>query len=184
MTDGRAYGNEERREGKMIYTRSYGKGSGNGARYSPPPGYDGNAFPPTPEVKLHEAEDDVRLLRRKREPAPEIPREQPEPEENNDLFEDSVPFTENGTVTGTENAESARPQNPPEPDFGAEPGKLPSAENIPVFAGGTDALEALLRHLKEKFGREELILVLVMLLVSSEGASPELLLLALLLIAG
>ncbi|MBE6711493.1 MAG: hypothetical protein E7579_10290 [Ruminococcaceae bacterium] len=55
---------------------------------------------------------------------------------------------------------------------------------VPVFAGGIQSLEALFRHLRGKFGREELIIVLVMLLVSSEGASPELILLALLLIAG
>ncbi|MBQ7930723.1 MAG: hypothetical protein IJ334_06905, partial [Clostridia bacterium] len=78
----------------------------------------------------------------------------------------------------------ARPQNPPEPDFGAEPGKLPSSESVPVFAGGIDAIEALFRHLRGKFGREELIIILVMLLISSEGASLELMLLALLLIAG
>ncbi len=160
----------------MIYTRSNGKNSGTG-RYSPPPGYDGNAFPPTPEVKLHEAEEDVSRLRRKREPAPEIPRELPEPEEKNDIFGDSMRFS-----AEEEFAESARPQNLPEPDFGADPGKLP--DNTSVFAGRMDSLEALLRHLRGKFGREELILVMVMLLIASDGASPELLLLVLLLIAG
>lgn len=165
----------------MIYTRSYGKNTGNG-RYSPPPGYDGNAFSATPEVKLHEAEDDVSRLRRKREPAPEIPRELPEPEDKNDIFGNSVPFSEEKEIAETENTGSARPQNLPEPDFGADPGKLP--DNTAVFAGKMDSLEALLRHLRGKFGREELILVMVMLLIASDGASPELLLLVLLLIAG
>ena len=167
----------------MIYTRSYGKNSGNG-RYSPPPGYDGNAFSAAPEVKLHEAEDDVSRLRRKREPAPEIPRELPEPEDKNDIFGNSVPFSEAEEIAQPDSTGSARPQNLPEPDFGAEPGKLPSAENAAVFAGKMDSLEALLRHLRGKFGREELILVMVMLLIASDGASPELLLLVLLLIAG
>ena len=167
----------------MIYTRSYGKNTGNG-RYSPPPGYDGNAFSATPEVKLHEAEDDVSRLRRKREPAPEIPRELPEPEDKNDIFGNPVPFAESDEITEPDSTGSARPQNLPEPEFGAEPGKLSSAENTAVFAGKMDSLEALLRHLRGKFGREELILVMVMLLIASDGASPELLLLVLLLIAG
>ncbi len=163
----------------MIYTRNYGKNPANAGRYNPPPGYDGNAFPTTPEVKLHEAEDDVTNLRRKREPIREIPPELPEEEE--DLFENSA---DSGSGV-PETAGSARPQNLPEPDFGAEPGKLPSAENsVPVFAGGIDAIEGLFRHLRGKFGREELIIILVMLLISSEGASLELMLLALILIAG
>lgn len=57
-------------------------------------------------------------------------------------------------------------------------------EEVPVFANGVQSLESLFRHLRGKFGREELIIVLVMLLVASEGASLELILLALLLIAG
>lgn len=57
-------------------------------------------------------------------------------------------------------------------------------EEVPAFASGIQSLEALFRHLRGKFGREELIIVLVMLLVASEGASLELILLALLLIAG
>ncbi len=172
----------------MIYTRNYGKTSANGAQYSPPPGYDGNAFSSTPEVKLHEAEDDVTTLRRKREPVREIPKELPGEGEN--IFGNSADSaarsgTEETTGTdNTENAGSARPQNPPEPDFGAEPGKLPPPASVPVLAGGIDAFEALFRHLRGKFGREELIIVLVMLLISSEGASLELMLLALILIAG
>lgn len=158
----------------MIYTRNYGRPSSGGTGYSPPPGYDGNAFPPTPEVKLHAAEDDVSELRRKREPVRELP------EEKEDLFENSA----DSEPEVPENAGSARPQNPPEPDFGAEPGKLPPPENVPVLSGGIDAVEALFRHLRGKFGREELIIVLVMLLISSEGASLELMLLALILIAG
>lgn len=169
----------------MIYTRNYGKTSANGAQYSPPPGYDGNAFSSTPEVKLHEAEEDVTNLRRKREPVRKIPPELPE--EGEDIFENPAPLpgtNEAQELYNTENTGSARPQNPPEPDFGAEPGKLPSSESVPVFAGGIDAIEALFRHLRGKFGREELIIILVMLLISSEGASLELMLLALLLIAG
>lgn len=57
-------------------------------------------------------------------------------------------------------------------------------EEVPAFSSGIQSLEALFRHLRGKFGREELIIVLVMLLVASEGASLELILLALLLIAG
>ena len=53
-----------------------------------------------------------------------------------------------------------------------------------MFGYGMQALEALFHHLRGKFGREELIIVLVMLLVASDGASIELILLALILLAG
>ena len=155
----------------MIYTRNYGKPSVGETKYSPPPGYDGNAFPLT-EVKLHEAEDDVTSLRRRRGSMPEKTPEPPA-EEETELYEE----------------ENVRPQNLPEPDFGAEPGNLPPSAkphhgSLPVFSGGIDAAEELFRSLRGKFGREELIILLVMLLISSEGASLELMLLALLLIAG
>lgn len=74
------------------------------------------------------------------------------------------------------------PENAPEPERMVDPS--PPAENFPVFHNSIQSLEALFSHLRGKFGREELIIVLVMLLIASDGASIELMLLALILIAG
>lgn len=122
-------------------------------------------------------------LRRSRDPF------RKRPEDAADRLDDALPeFPEpqEPPVREAETEEERLPRKEalPEPDFGAEPGKLPSAESAPVFADGVQALESLFRHLRGKFGREELIIVLVMLLISSEGGSLELLLLALILIAG
>jgi len=58
-------------------------------------------------------------------------------------------------------------------------------EESPVFKSHESHLiEDLLRSLKGKIGREELIILLVMLLVSSDGFGIEALILALILIAG
>jgi len=117
----------------------------------------------------------VTSLRRNREPFRELP------EETTDIFEERPPQTEE--ESRPEETEP-KPQSLPEPEFGAEPGKTEKPADLPVFGNGIQAFEALFRQLRGKFGREELIIVLVMLLVSSEGASMELMLLALILIAG
>jgi len=160
----------DRREGTPIYTRNYGRADRGGVRYSPPPGYDGNAFTEPPAVKMHPAQDElVRLPPKERVSFPE--EERPEPEEM------EVGETEEAGERKPSQAE-VRTKPVREEDSSEFP------EEIPVFTGGIQSLEALFRHLRGKFGREELIIVLVMLLVSSEGASLELILLALLLISG
>ncbi len=128
-----------------MYTRNYAKSP---RKYTPPPGYDGNAFPEdTPSVKYHEAEDDLPRRPPNTEDVPEAVTD-----ETFDLFAESMPAGETIPV-------SAQPS---------------------PFEEGFRSLESLFRHLRGRFGREELILVLVMLLISSD-ASIELLLLALLL---
>lgn len=138
----------------MIYTRNYGR---NGTRYELPPGYDGNAF--SQNVKLHEAEDDVTNLRRPPEPVVQ---------HRDDTSVEDIPKTDGDMGGGKAEETSA----------GAP------VENDAEFERGIRAFESLFRHLRGKFGREELIIVLVMLLISSEGASAELMLLALVLVAG
>lgn len=128
----------------------------NGTRYELPPGYDGNAF--SQNVKLHEAEDDVTTLRRSAE---------------NKVVHEQIEH-EVEPVRDTEPEKNS-----------AEPVSIgANTENDAEFEKGIRAFESLFRHLRGKFGREELIIVLVMLLISSEGASAELILLALVLIAG
>ncbi len=168
---------ESGREGEKIYTRNYGKPNRSGVKYNPPPGYDGNAFSGTPDVKLHEAEDDVtRLPRRSRENTlPEQTDAAVSPEEERfDLFDDTPPSYTDESKPEPDEKET----KPPEP--------LPPSEteSLPAFGSGVQAFEALFHHLRGKFGREELIIVLVMLLIASDGASIELMLLALILIAG
>ncbi len=179
------------RGGADIYTRNYGRPNHSGVRYNPPPGYDGNAFSDTTNVKMHEAEDDITMMpRRSRESyhtekkaenhqaAEEIPGQfkesqlEPyeEPEEN-----EVTPFEgrKDDTVSCTD--DSTRGEN----------GKSDVQQTgVMPFGNSIRALEALFKSLHGKFGREELIIVLVMLLIASEGTSIELLLLALVLIAG
>jgi hypothetical protein len=101
------------------------------------------------------------------------------PKEGLPLTEEERPEAE---TDGKENAEERKPEPA---EIRTKPIREDdSQKSVPVFAAGVQSLEALFRHLHGKFGREELVIVLVMLLVSSDGASPELILLALLLIAG
>ena len=69
------------------------------------------------------------------------------------------------------------------PESGDAAGAVPET---PAEAGARlpAALDGLLRQLREHIGAEELILLLVMLLCASERAGVEVLLLALLLVAG
>ena len=161
-----------RREENLIYTRNYGK-TDRGVRYNPPPGYDGNAFSGQPEVKMHRAQEEIfRPPQNVQDdlPQPEYPEpESMEPEEIPEIAEEEERKPEPAEVRA-------------KPVKEEEASKFP--EEVPAFAGGIQSLEALFRHLRGRFGREELIIVLVMLLVSSDGASPEILLLALLLLAG
>ena len=163
----------DRREGNPIYTRNYGRAD-RGGRYNPPPGYDGNAFSEPPAVKMHRAKDEIVRMPQDSEEIPELLQEER--------------LSEDMTARPAEETDNAEERKPSPAEIRTKPAKEEDSSGtpdaVPVFAGGIQSLEALFRHLRGKFGREELIIVLVMLLVSSEGASPELILLALLLIAG
>jgi len=173
----------DRREGNPIYTRNYGRAD-RGGRYNPPPGYDGNAFSEPPAVKMHRATDELVRLPQNSPETPPLPQNS---EEILDLLQEEHP-TEDMTDSPSEENEASGERKPSPAEIRTKPTKEEESSGtpdaVPVFAGGIQSLEALFRHLRGKFGREELIIVLVMLLVSSEGASPELILLALLLIAG
>ena len=163
----------DRREGNPIYTRNYGRAD-RGGRYNPPPGYDGNAFSEPPAVKMHRAKAEIVRMPQDSEEIPE-------------LLQEERP-SEDMTARPAEETDNAGERKPSPAEIRTKPTKEEDSSGtpdaVPVFAGGIQSLEALFRHLRGKFGREELIIVLVMLLVSSEGANPELILLALLLIAG
>lgn len=117
-----------------MYSRNYY----GGARFSPPPGYVGNAFD-SPTVKHHEPEyTEPTSVRRE------------ESEENQDASE---------TQTARENL-------------------------TPVPQENTNVLGELIRSLSGRIGREELIILLVMLLTASDGVSAETLILALVLLSG
>lgn len=142
----------------MIYTRSNERPRRTGSRYEPPPGYDGNAF--SQDVKLHEGDEDVTTLRRPREVAP---------------------------VAQTSQTTSVAPASEEVQVEGVGSGEVAEGGRKATFEEGLLAFEEVFRQLRGRFGREELILVLVMLLISSgdssNGAGVELLLLSLLLIS-
>ena len=116
-----------------MYTRSYARVK----RYSPPPGYAGNAFVGEGEIKHHPPKDEVAYLPREEEPTP------------------SGPMAQKDNI--------------------AQPHAYDKEKNV---------LSELLRNLRGKFGSEELIILAVMLLIAEDGIGPEVLILALTLIAG
>ncbi|MBE6626555.1 MAG: hypothetical protein E7628_05175 [Ruminococcaceae bacterium] len=116
-----------------MYTRNYARSN----RYSPPPGYAGNAFVGEGEIKHHPPTDEVIHLPRDDE------------------------------ATGIE--------------------PVPQKENtVPIHSDYKEktAISELFHSLRGKFGREELIILAVMLLISEDGVGAEVLILALTLIAG
>lgn len=148
-----------------MYTRNYARTT---RKYTPPPGYDGNAFPDsdTPSVKYHEAEDD--LPRRTSVVPPNVDvgvDADADVTEETDLFAEPLPPEE---PTNLPTEIPVQTQTPPQ--------KPPM-----FFEEGFRSLEHLFRQLRGNFGREELILILVMLLIASD-ASIELLFIALLLV--
>ena len=115
-----------------MYTRSYARVK----RYSPPPGYAGNAFVGEGEIKHHPPKDEVAYLPR----------------------EEEIPPAEH----------------------------VQKDKNLPIRSGDRDrtALSELLNIFRGKFGAEELVILAVMLLIAEDGIGPEVLILALTLIAG
>lgn len=124
-------------------------------KYTPPPGYDGTAFSETMTTKMHEPQMIIRE---------ESPIEQ-------DLLQ-YQPETE---------------PNEPEPVTESETPELPvfaEKETHHKQESALGQIGQLLGHLKGKIGSEELIILLVMLLIASDGMCAEVLILGLLLIAG
>ena len=129
-----------------MYTRNFSRTP----RYSPPPGYVGNAFASGDEGKHHPPQDELH---------------QPDSHRGENLLPEP----------------SQRPikqESPPEPKESPAPDGTPSEK--PILSSGGE-LTQLLHHLRGKLGKEELILLTVMLLIASDGLRPEVIILALMM---
>lgn len=148
--------------------------------YSPPPGYDGNAFSDNLTVKLHEPNEEI-ITPEKNSMDSDIysplRSESIADDENNKAKKhlDENAITEVLHETGEERQPTSSDISDTNDTSAAADGK----KNETVRS-----IESLLCNLRGKLGREELIIILVMILVASEGFSAELIILAVLLAAG
>ena len=132
-----------------IYTRDLRKN-----RYSPPPGYDGNAFRDwkanSPSARYTAQRD----------------------EKNEDEHAPEEEITEN---IPEEAAEYGQEQPSDE--------VLQADAAVSESAKAHESISSLIENLRGKIGREELIILLVMFLIASDGMYAEVLILALALLA-
>lgn len=136
-----------------IYTRDLRKN-----RYSPPPGYDGNTFKDWKDVSTMSGASARFTAQRD-----ESTEEEYTPEE--DILETSA----------EEYAEYQQEQPSNE--------VLQDEVSVPTSAKAHENISSLIENLRGKIGREELIILLVMFLIASDGMCAEVLILALVLLA-
>lgn len=137
-----------------IYTRDLRKN-----RYSPPPGYDGNTFKDWKDVSGMSGASARFTAQRD-----ESTEEEYTPEK--DISETS--------------AEAATEQ--PVEEFSRDE-VLQDDVSAPASAKAHENISSLIENLRGKIGREELIILLVMFLIASDGMCAEVLILALVLLA-
>lgn len=137
-----------------IYTRDLRKN-----RYSPPPGYDGNTFKDWKDVSTMSGASARFTAQRD-----ESTEEEYTPEE--DILGTSA-------EEYTEQPSEELPQNEVLQDEVSASASAKAHENI----------SSLIENLRGKIGREELIILLVMFLIASDGMCAEVLILALVLLA-
>lgn len=140
-----------------MYTRSYNRNRDSRyQRYTPPPGYVGTAFSDESGVKHHAPDRELSFERTRDETYGEIRGDN----------EDEV----RGILDCRDETQS----------------DLPEQEKLHEDAknGDPSPLAALIESLRGKLGAEELIILMTMFLISSDGICVEVLILALILIAG
>ena len=151
-----------------------------GSRYTPPPGYKGHVFQDESTENdglKHHLPDRVISREPEKENMAEdnVMRRPPDssfsavPGENSGIRESAVPQEESGVTCRGEN----RVQVPAEQNHAEK-----TVQGLPL------PLKELLASLRGKIGAEELIILLVMLLIASEGIGAEVLILAVSLLAG
>lgn len=172
-----------------MYSRNYNRTQrSENPRYNPPPGYKGNAFSgkhhkPTDEIGLQYSAEkqpnaelyesgSARLDFENFEPRrPQYDRSEPVERREEGIRQENTPVGENQlTCRGEE-----KDQSLPAADRKAED-HTAAVEKHPLY----DLIESL----RGKIGTEELIILMVMLLVASDGIGVEVLILALALLAG
>lgn len=141
-----------------IYTRDLRKN-----RYSPPPGYDGNAFKDWKDVSGMSGASARFTVQR---------------DENT---EDEEEYTPEEDILETSPEEAA--EQPQEKQSTEEVHQKKAVEAAPASAKVHENINSLVENLRGKIGREELIILLVMFLIASDGMCAEVLVLALVLLA-
>ena len=136
-----------------IYTRDLRKN-----RYSPPPGYDGNTFKDWKDVSGMSGAS-ARFTAQRNEITEEYT-----PEED---------ISETSDVTAAEQ---------PVEEFSRDE-VLQDDVSAPASAKAHENISSLIETLRGKIGREELIILLVMFLIASDGMCAEVLILALVLLS-
>lgn len=137
-----------------IYTRDLRKN-----RYSPPPGYDGNTFKDWKDVSTMSGASARFTAQRD-----ESTEEEYTPEE--DISETS---------------DEAAAEQPVE-EFSRDE-VLQDDVSAPAGAKAHENISSLIENLRGKIGREELIILLVMFLIASDGMCAEVMILALVLLS-
>ena len=126
-------------------------------QYSPPPGYDGTAFSDSGGMKHHPPEDEMPVYT------------------NEDSLNVKDDLTDRRVFI---------PEIPEDRESDLQKCDRDETEMCVPTLRNEHTMEDLLRIMKGKIGREELIILLVMLLIASDGVGIEVLILALILIAG
>lgn len=148
----------------VIYTRDQRK-----VHYSPPPGYDGTAFSRNDFSQMKESAEKSGASARFTSKNDNAPAETHEEENLIEQFpteqDEVVKVCDNTTEDNLENNLQENREN-------SEVGEA------------ADSLTGLVSGLRGRIGKEELIILLVMLLIASEGICAEVLILALVLFYG
>ena len=137
-----------------IYTRDLRKN-----RYSPPPGYDGNTFKDWKDVSTMSGASARFTAQR---------------DESTD--EEYMPEEDISKTSAEEYAEQ------PVEEFSRDE-VLQDDVSASASAKAHENISSLIENLRGKIGREELIILLVMFLIASDGMCAEVLILALVLLA-
>lgn len=140
-----------------IYTRDLRKN-----RYSPPPGYDGNTFKDWKDVSGMSGASARFTAQR-----------------NGSTEEEYTPEEDILETSAEEYAEYQREQPSAQPSNEV----LQDEVSVPASAKAHENISSLIENLRGKIGREELIILLVMFLIASDGMCAEVLILALVLLA-
>lgn len=157
-----------------IYTRDFRPVKNQ--KYSPPPGYDGNAFAAPKLQNDSPGEYPQTEYQRERSMGPTVRYvAKNEVQEDGEEYENDTPADE---------AVSEEEKNEEITDETNDNTELAVKKHSRTDFRENDAIFRLIESLHGKFGREELIILLVMFLIASDGICAEVLILALLLIAG
>ena len=166
-----------------IYTRDFK--SAKSQRYSPPPGYDGNAFAASNLKNDGQREYRQTDYQRERAVGPTV-----RYVSKNEPQYDDADITNSDINDKDEFIDDERGENDIPDEKTEENGEKNDAVELSeknqsrITFRENDAIVKLIESLHGKFGREELIILLVMFLIASDGICAEVLILALLLIAG